>query len=141
MRAFVESKDRFVFQLRLPDVHAAISSAGLGETPDPEKINAALARLCEWGHLQKHTDVRDAVTVEDFLTQHHAFRLTAQGEAAEKALAVIDAACDTAQAPENEFHTAGFSDIRRLLQELLELSSHAEPDPTPVHCNILLLQA
>jgi uncharacterized protein (TIGR02677 family) len=139
MRAFVESKDRFVFQLRLPDVLAAIPSSAC-ETPDPEQINAALTRLCAWGHLQKHTDVRDAVTVEDFLTQHHAFRLTSQGEAAEKALASFDTAGDTALGPENELHTTALSDIRRLIQELLELSSRTEPDPTQVHSNILLLQ-
>jgi uncharacterized protein (TIGR02677 family) len=140
MHAFVESKDRFVFQLRLPDVLAAITSSGRGDTLDPEQINAALTRLCEWGHLQKHTDVRDAATVEDFLTQHHAFRLTVQGEAAEKALASFDTVCDTAQGAENELHATALPDIRRLLEELLELSSRTEPDPTHVHCNILLLQ-
>jgi uncharacterized protein (TIGR02677 family) len=140
MRAFVQSKDRFVFRLRLPDVVEAIRLSGISEIPDPEQTDAALTRLCEWGHLQKHLDVRDVLTVEDFFAQH-AFRLTAQGEAAERALALFDTASDVTHVRENELHATALSDIRRLLEELLLLSRQADPDETQVHCNMLLLQA
>jgi len=141
MRAFLQSKDRFVSHLRLHDVVEAIRLSGIYETPDPEETDAALTRLCEWGHLQKHADVRDVLTVEDFFEQHHAFRLTAQGEAAERALALFETTSDVAQVRENELHATALSDVRRLLEELLELSSQADPDATQVHCNMLLLQA
>jgi uncharacterized protein (TIGR02677 family) len=141
MRAFVQSKDRFVFRLRLPDVLEAVRLSGICETPDPEHTNAALTRLCEWGHLQKHLDVRDVLTVEDFFAQHYAFRLTAQGEAAEKALALFDTASDVAHVRENELDATALSDIRRLLEDLLQLSTQGDPDAAEVHCNMLLLQA
>jgi uncharacterized protein (TIGR02677 family) len=137
MRAFMESKDRFVFQMRLPDVVDAIRLSGICEIPEPGQIDAALARLCEWGNLQTHLDARDVRTVEDFFAQHHAFRLTGQGEAAEKALALFD----TASARENELQVTALSDIRRFLQELLRLSSETEPDAIQIHCNMLLLQS
>jgi uncharacterized protein (TIGR02677 family) len=141
MCAFVESKDRFVFQLRLPDVVEAVRLSGMCETPEPRQIDAALARLCEWGHLQKHSAIRDVLTVEDFFARHDAFRLTSRGEAAEKALALFDTALDTAHRLENELEVTALSDIRRLLQELLQLSSQTNPDAAQVHCNILLLHA
>jgi uncharacterized protein (TIGR02677 family) len=46
-----------------------------------------------------------------------------------------------AQVRENELHATALSDVRRLLQELLQLSSQADPDATQVHWNMLLLQA
>ena len=141
MREFTQSKDRFVFELRLPDVVEAIRLSGIYEIPDPEQTDAALTRLCEWGHLQKHLDVQDVLTVEDFLAQHYAFRLTAQGEAAERALALFDTASHAAHVRENELHATALTDIRRLFEELLQLSSQADPDATQVHCSMLLLQA
>jgi uncharacterized protein (TIGR02677 family) len=141
MRAFVQSKDRFVLKLRLPDVVAAIGLSGICETSDPEQTDAALTRLCEWGHLQKDLEVRDVLTVEDFFAQHYVFRLTAQGEALEESLALFDTASDVTYVRENELDATALSDIRRLLEDLLQLSILADPDAMLVHCNMLLLQA
>jgi uncharacterized protein (TIGR02677 family) len=137
MRAFMESKDRLVFQLRLPDVVEAVRLSGTRENPDPEQVDAALVRLCEWGHLQTRLDVRDVRTVEDFFAQSHSFQLTTQGEAAENALAFFD----LPSAHESELQFSSLSDIRRLLEELRKLASEAELDEARLHCNMLLLQA
>lgn len=137
MRAFMEAKDRFVCQLRLPEVVEAIRSSANCEMPETGQIEAALARLCEWGHLQTHLDVTDVRTVQDFFAQHHAFRLTGQGEAAQKALALFE----TASGRESELQITVLSDIRRFLQELVRLSGETEPDAIQIHCNMLLLRA
>ena len=136
MRAFMEAKDRFVFQLRLSDVVDAVRSSGICKMPEPERIDVALARLVEWGNLQTCLDARGVRTIEHFVGQHHAFRLTRPGEAAETALALFDTASG-----KNELQFTALSDIRRLLQELLRLSSETEPDAFQIHCNMLLLQS
>jgi Protein of unknown function (DUF2397) len=128
MRAFMESKDRFVLRLRLPDVIEAVRLSGLCGIAEPEAIDAALARLCEWGNLRQSR-----------VAQHPAFELTGQGEAAEKALAGFETAASTSGL-ENGLQDTALSDIRRCLQELLRLSQQAEPDAIHVHSSMLLLQ-
>jgi hypothetical protein len=173
MRAFMESKDRFLFQLRLPDVIEAIRLSGVPEIPDPDRIDAALDRLCAWGNLQHalpersvlidplpRAKTRAALPLSEGESKatlpliqgesrpggaaggrsqavlQHAYRLTAQGEAAEKALAAFDPS-----GPEHDLQQTTLSDIQRCLQNLLRLSETTPPDTLQLHSNLLLLQA
>ncbi len=58
MRLFMESKDRFVFRLRLLEVIDGVRRSGVDEIPDAQ-IDTALARLCEWGNLRQSRAVID----------------------------------------------------------------------------------
>lgn len=125
MRAFMESKGRFVLRLRPVDVIDAVRLSGVSEIPD-EQIDAALARLCEWGNLRQ--------------SRPQSFELTGQGEAAEQALAGFEAASSSSGLDHELRHTA-LSDIRRCLQELERLSRETEPEAFQVESIMLLLQA
>jgi hypothetical protein len=128
MRAFMESKERFVLRLRPLDVIEAVRVSGACEISDPEQIDAALARLCEWGNLRQSR-----------VAQHQAFELTIHGEAAEKALAGFETAASTSGL-ENGLQDTALSDIGRCLQELVRLSQETEPDAIHIHSRMLLLQ-
>ena len=80
LRAFVESKERFLVQLRPEDVLDALEKSGVHELPGQVEINRALARLCEWGNLETKTD--------DY--ENPFFQITSDGEAAERAIAQFD---------------------------------------------------
>jgi hypothetical protein len=81
MRVFVDSKERFLFQLSKQDVFNAVRTFDLPEPPGQPDIDSALAQLCEWGNLQAHQDTANVTAVEDFYKQRHAFQITSQGEA------------------------------------------------------------
>src|SRR5262245_21156824 len=98
MRAFMESRERFVFRLRPLDVIEAIRLSGVCEIPDPEQIDAALARLCEWGNLCAVIDRAyrsRSGTVGALYERQQSFQLTEKGEAAENALAGFETAAST----------------------------------------------
>src|SRR2546426_1156062 len=80
LRAFVESKERFLVQLRREDVRDALEISGVHELPEQIEINRALTRLCEWGNLQTNTDDHE----------NPFFQITSDGEAAERAIAEFD---------------------------------------------------
>src|SRR5262245_15459883 len=90
MRVFIESRERFVFRLRQQEILDGIRTAGLSETPEQAEVESALARLCEWGNLQADAETTGVSAVDDFYDQCHAFRMTRQGEAAERASARFD---------------------------------------------------
>jgi uncharacterized protein (TIGR02677 family) len=117
MRVFVESKERFLFQLSKHDVFNAVRTFDLPEPPEQPDIDSALAQLCEWGNLQAHHDTANVTAVEDFYKQRYAFQITRQGEAAERASSVFEAAAEKV----NDLH-CGLADIRDVLRQLRDLS-------------------
>jgi len=137
MRAFIESKERFISQLRPPEVFDFIRTSGLADPPDETEIESALFQLCEWGNLQADADTTAVSAVEDFYSQRHAYQMTSQGEAAERALAGFSATSGR----ESALCCSGLADIRLLLQELKQLSGLAELDADKIHRNLLVLRA
>lgn len=125
MRAFIEAKARFALHMRPRDVVAALGD----DATDEEAVEAALLQLCEWGNLESHPDTADVATVEDFYRKRLLYQLTAEGEAAERALAVY---YEMLEQP-GELQTAALSDIRALLEELLQLAGAEALDDGKVH--------
>jgi len=137
MRAFTESKERFVFQLLQQEVFDFIRMAGLPETPEQTEVESALGQLCDWGNLQADVDTTAVRSVEDFYDQRHTFRMTAQGEAAERALTGFSMSSGDEGAP----GSCGIADIRLVFQKLRQLSGQAEPDAGKIHRQLVVLRA
>jgi uncharacterized protein (TIGR02677 family) len=135
MRVFIESKDRFVVQLRLQAV-----IKGLGDIPDlPEHhvIESALAQLCEWGNLEPRPDTSSVCSVEDFYNPPHTFQMTRQGEAFERTLAFYDANSER----EHVLQNGCLTDIRFVAQELKQFSQQPERNAAPIYRSVVLLFA
>ena len=136
MRVFMESKERFMFQLRPQDVLEAVRICSDGEMPAQAEVDSALAQLCEWGNLQTNPDTTRVGTVEDFFKQRNAFQITRQGEAAAQAFALFN----STSGREGELQGAALTDIRYVIRELKQLSQQAEPDAGEIHRNLLVLR-
>lgn len=112
LQVFVEAKAAFALHLRPADVGAALD--GQHAASDGGVLDSALSQLCEWGNLDAHRDTADVVTVEEFYRPRFLYQLTAEGEAAERALAVF---FETLKQP-GELQAAALGDIRQYLGEL-----------------------
>lgn len=117
MRVFVESQARFVVHLRLQDVVEALQVSA------PE-MEAALDQLCDLGHLEKALDPAPIRTAEDFYKPRSVFRITPRGEAAERALAIVDEDPGVAAEPDS----TALSDIRAALDELRGALQQQQPE-------------
>ncbi|MCG3178595.1 MAG: hypothetical protein BIFFINMI_00923 [Phycisphaerae bacterium] len=124
MRVFMEAKTRFALHLRPADVSSALADKSSLGKPDLVEVERALAVLCDWGNLEKHLDTAEVATVEEFLRPRYLYRLTQEGQAAQRAIQVFEESI----AQPGELQTAALGDIRDLLRELQELSSAPEPD-------------
>lgn len=130
MRVFMDAKASFTLHLRPHEVAAAAAArAGLPAPPDAADVEAALGQLREWGNIEAHPDTADVATVEEFYRPRYLFQLTAEGEAAERALAVYEATLRQ----RGELQTAALGDIRTLLGELAELAGAPPVDEAKAH--------
>jgi len=130
MRVFMDSKERFVFQLGLHDIVAAVQAS------DVEEIESALAQLCEWGNLQTRSDTTSASTVGDFLKPRQTFAITSRGSAAERAVALDERSQD------DDIYTdsTALTDILHAAQELRRCARDASCDPARIHLSFLMLR-
>ena len=135
MDVFIESKERFVFQLRSEQVFDALQRNAFPEMPQQTEVDSALVQLCEWGNLLAQADTTNVGSVEDFYNQRQTFEMTTDGEAAERALAVFNATSGC----KGKLQGSGVADIRIVLQELKQLSREPEPDAGQIHRNLLAL--
>ena len=135
MDVFIESKERFVFQLRSEQVFDALQRNAFPEMLQQTEVDSALVQLCEWGNLQTQADTANVGSVEDFYNQRHTFEMTTDGEAAERALAAFNATSGC----KGKLQSSGVADIRIVLQELKQLSREPEPDAGKIHRNLLVL--
>lgn len=122
MAAFLRAREQFRLHLRPAEVMADLPLA-------PESIDLDLAQLCQWGNLESHPDTAEVSTVEEFLRPRFLYRLTPEGEAAERALAFYREILDQP----GELQAAALGDIEELLQELLREAESAEPDAARAH--------
>jgi len=137
MSVFIEAKTRFSLHLRPPEIVAAIDPATLPEPLDEGSLAAVLDQLCDWGNLQAFQDTADVATVEEFYRPRFIYQLTAEGEAAERAISVY---WDIVHKP-GELQAAALGDIRNLLHEILDLASAESPDESKVHLTLRNLRA
>lgn len=136
MRVFVEAKARFALHLRPSEIVTILAENEGLEPLDLAEVETALAQLCEWRNLESHPDTADVTTVEEFYRPRYLFQLTAEGEAAERAIAFYEEVLPK----RGELQTAALADIDRLLRELLQLAQSNEPDDAKVHLTLKSLQ-
>jgi len=124
---FAAAKARFLLHLRPSEVSAALAGPH-----DASEVEAALRQLVDWGNLSADPDTAEVATVEEFYRARFLYRLTAPGEATERALAVFE---EGIRRP-GELQTAALGDIRDLLHELRDHAARDEagaPDAGKVH--------
>jgi hypothetical protein len=130
MRAFMESRARFLVHLRLPEICDLVQIANAAE------IESALAQLCEWGNLQMITDRTGIRTTAEFYNPQYLFQVTSEGEAAERSLEFYRETVER----KDELPCTAPMDIVHVLQELKQLSRHGEPDAGQIRRNLLLVR-
>lgn len=127
---FTEAKSRFTLHLRPADVAAALAVPV--ELPE---LEAALRQLVSWGNLSADPDTAEVATVEEFYRARFLYRLTAEGAATERALAVFE---EGIRRP-GELQTAALDDIHNLLHELrhhVAAGDEAPPDAGKIHLTL-----
>jgi uncharacterized protein (TIGR02677 family) len=129
LRVFMEAKAAFALHLRPADVRAGLRNEPQFDPSDAGGLEAALSKLCEWGNIEAHRDTADVATVEEFYRPRFVYQLTAEGEAAERAVALF---YETLAQP-GELQTAALDDIRQYLAELARLCAVEPLDETVVH--------
>jgi len=136
MRAFVAARSSFAIHLRVSDVVADIGGS-VGTCPwEPVEVEAALKQLCLWRNLQKTPDTADVSTVEEFYRPRYLYQLTAEGEAAEHAIAAFE---EMIRRP-GELQAAALGEIRSHLEELAQLTSDPVPDAGKVWATLSALR-
>ena len=116
---FADAKARFVLHLRPGEVVAALPSRA-----DGDEVDALLRQLVTWGNLSADPDTAEVATVEEFYRARFLYRLTAEGEATERALEVFEEGLRRS----GELQTAALADIRDLLHELRDHLAVDDPE-------------
>ncbi len=132
MGAFVAAKRRFLVHLRPEDVVESLREAGGDEGGPPldgAAMEAALKQLEQWGNLRADLDTSRVTTVDDFYRTRYLYQLSAEGEAAELALAAYDEALGN----RGELQSVALEDIRVRLRSLRQQAELPDPDPAVVH--------
>jgi uncharacterized protein (TIGR02677 family) len=92
MGVFTAAKERFVVHLRPEDVAEALRRDAGAEPVSAEQVDEALRSLQHWGNLRADPDTSRVTSVEDFYRARYLYQLSRVGEAAERALALYEAA-------------------------------------------------
>ena len=125
---FVRSREKFITHLRPAEVACWMDS-------DEEETENALRMLRQWGNLEATQDSAEATTLEEIYRSRFLYALSAEGEAAERALAVFE---ETLHQP-GELQTAALRDIGDFLEAIRVLLETAEPDAAKLHTQLLTL--
>lgn len=126
MRALLAEKERFTVHVRPEQVHALLAEDG--GVPISEIVVAeALERLAQpgWGNLLAIPDSGRVTALEDFYRRRMLYQLSREGEAAERAVAVYDAALGTRGA----LQSVALEDIVVLLTNLRDVVAAWQADP------------
>lgn len=129
MRVFTDAKAQFTLHLRPREVTTRLGAGSDDSVLDPEQVERALEQLVSWGNLESHPDTADVATAEDFYRRRQLYQLTHEGEAAELALETFRQNLGQ----EGELQTAALTDVRALLEELIQLSEAEPLDAGKVH--------
>jgi uncharacterized protein (TIGR02677 family) len=127
LRVFSRAKERFIVHLRPEDVAAEL------RVDADEKLTDALDTLVGWGNLRADVDTSRVTTVEDFHRKRSLYQLTAEGHAAEQAIAFYEEAIGR----RGQLQSVALADIAAQLQALLTLARESDPDPAKIHLLLL----
>ncbi len=124
LSAFTRAKECFVLHLR------SLELANQLEMSEQE-VQSLLRQLLEWGNLTSLNDTTEVATVEEFYQPRYLYQLSADGEAAERALAVFEEALEQP----GELQATALLDIRDLLRQL-----GREEDPARISLTLASLR-
>lgn len=134
MRALMVEKERFTVHVRPEQVTASLRADGEGPI-EQDAVSDALEQLAEpsWGNVLAFPDSSRVTALEDFYRRRMLYQLSRPGEAAERALALYDAALGT----RGSLQSVALEDIVVLLTHLrdtvAEHQAGAEPDAARTH--------
>jgi uncharacterized protein (TIGR02677 family) len=137
MRVFVEAKQRFAIHMKPEEVFAALRDGTPSGRVSVEQVevDAALTQLKELGNLKAHADNAEVRTIQDFMRPHLLYQLSAEGEAAERALVFYR---EQIEQP-GELQVAALDDIEALLSELSDLLERPTLDVQKAHTSCTAL--
>ncbi len=127
LRIFARAKERFIVHLRPEDIAAEL------RVDVDDQLTEALDQLLKWGNLRADVDTSRVTTVEDFHRKRSLYQLTAEGHAAEQAIAFYEEAIGR----RGQLQSVALADIAGQLQALLALARENDPDPAKVHLLLL----
>lgn len=128
MDVFAAAKRQFRLHLRPDEVLFELQYAE-SEGPDLETVQHALSQLCDWGNLHSQPDTSRVSSLEDFYRARFLYRLSAEGEAVEAAMATFAEAL----ARRAELQSVALEDILSRLHALRALSGVEPLDASKVH--------
>lgn len=128
MDVFAAAKRQFRLHLRPDEVLRELQCAE-HERPDLDAVQQSLSQLCEWGNLHTQPDTSRVSSLEDFYRARFLYRLSAEGEAVEAAMATFAEAL----ARRAELQSVALEDILSRLRALQELSIVQPLDAAKVH--------
>ena len=109
---FARAKERFIVHLRPEDIAAEL------RIDADDQLTEALDKLVAWGNLRADVDTSRVTTVEDFHRKRSLYQLTAEGQAAEQAIAFYEEAIGR----RGQLQSVALADIAGQLQALLALA-------------------
>jgi len=109
LRAFARAKERFIVHLRPEDIAAEL------RVDADDQLTEALDQLVRWGNLRADIDTSRVTTVEDFHRKRSLYQLTAEGHAAEQAIAFYEEALGR----RGQLQSVALADIADQLQALV----------------------
>jgi uncharacterized protein (TIGR02677 family) len=127
LRIFARARERFIVHLRPEDVAAELRAEA------DDQLTEALDQLVRWGNLRAGVDTSRVTTVEDFHRKRSLYQLTAEGQAAEQAIAFYEEAIGR----RGQLQSVALADIADRLRALLALAADSDPDPAKVHLLLL----
>lgn len=129
----LRAKEQFRLHLRPAEIVDLLAEDGV--VVDADEVTVLLAQLDDWGNVRTDPDTADVTSVEEFYRPRHLYQLTAEGEAAERAVRHFEQAL----AQPGALQTAALRDIRALLAELAALTTDDDPDGAKAHRTLLAL--
>lgn len=120
MLCFVAAKQRFTIHLRPAEIADALAARA--------DLTAALEQLVAWGNLRADPDTARVSTVDEFNRARFIYRMTAEGEAAERVLGDFDRTFGAAGA----LQSWALEDIVEQLRVLTELAARPSLDEAKV---------
>lgn len=114
MSVFAAAKRRYVIQLRPSEVILELSKEGIELDLPDGGIEELLDQLTRWGNLRRNQDSASAQTLEEFQRRRAIYVLTAEGEAAEQAIARVIEAMERSGSLQKVMFGAILEKLRRL---------------------------
>ncbi|CAN5905854.1 hypothetical protein BH23ACT10_BH23ACT10_19780 [soil metagenome] len=134
-QVMLRAKEQFRLHLRPAEIAELLTDDGV--EADTDEVTVLLTQLTDWGNVRTDPDTADVTSVEEFYRPRHLYQLTAEGEAAERAVRFFEQSL----AQPGALQTAALRDIRALLSELASLAADDEPDVAKAHRALLALSA